>query len=153
MANLNDYALTQFKLILGDTGSSSDSTYLPYLQQAVYDVDARLQIGMSVAIDGTDYTLSPDPGDETATLWNVIARGGIWRYLAKLYRDYLDEMEGYSSVRDEVTSFSRNAIVNAKKQEVQDAKDAFDRELFSYTFSASGTAIVAEELGLAEDAS
>ena len=151
MANLNDYALTQFKLILGDTGSSSDSTYLPYLQQAVYDVDARLQIGMSVAIDGTDYTLSPDPGDETATLWNVIARGGIWRYLAKLYRDYLDEMEGYSSVSDEVTKFARGPNIKAKEKAVENAKDAFDQELFSYTFGASGTAIVAEELGLTED--
>ena len=75
----------------------------------------------------------------------------MWRYLAKLYRDYLDEMEGYSSVRDEVTSFNRNAIVTAKRLEVEDAKAAFDKELFSYTFSLSTTAIISEVLGLAED--
>jgi len=151
MANINDYALTQFKRILGDTGSTNDTTYLPYLQQAVYDVDAKLQLDMVVTVATGDYTVAPDPGI-TSPLWSIIARCGIWGYKAKLYSDYLDEMEGYSSVRDEVTSFSRNAIVKAKEQEVKDAKEAYEKELFNYAFTASSTSIVAEELGLAEGA-
>ena len=125
MANINTYALSQFKGILGITGSEDDSEYLRFIIQAVMDVDRDVGIGMTVTVSGSEYTLDPDPG-ETSSLWNVIAWRAVVLQRTKEYRDYLDQMEGLDTIRDQVASMSRGAVVKAKKDLLDDALLEYD---------------------------
>lgn len=150
MANINDNGLPQMKRILGDTGSSNDSTYLLYLQQAVYDADARIQGDMSVSVSGSDYTLSPDPGD-TSTLWNVLALRAVYLYHKKLYQDFLDEMEGLDTVRDDVTAFGRGRTMDQKRLSLERELAEYKQALRAYRSTATGSTVSIEEIGWRED--
>ena len=148
--NLDTYALPQFKRQIGVTGSVDDATYLLFLQQGVYEADRTLGIGLSVSVDGSDYTVAPDPGDDTESLWNVISWAGVWLYRQKELTDALAAMGGISSVRDEVTSFNRGPVLALLEKMVDKAKSEYDGALMKYSLLADTTAIAIEELGLRE---
>ena len=151
MGNLNTYGLPQMKRIMGVTGNGSDATYLSFCQQAVYEADAKIVAGMSVAIEGSSYTLSPDPGS-TSALWNVIARGAVLLYYENELHAFLKEMEGIASIRDEVTTMNRSATMRALNSSVERHAKAYKGALSGYRKTATDSVVGMEELGLRESA-
>ena len=147
---MNDYCLVQMKLILGETGAALDTTLLPYLEQAVYDVDRKVGIGMTVTVAEGEYTLTPAP-TATSSLWNVLAYRGTLLYLAKLLRDFRGELEGLSSISDEVTKMSRGVTMQEMRAEIEQLSKEYKVALSDYRRGTGGTRATMEEIETRED--
>lgn len=150
MSNINTYALPQMKLILGDVSGVNDTVYLPFLQQAVYELNRTLNAGMSVTVSGSVYTLAPAP-TATSVIWNVLANGGVLLYHKKLLRDYRDELQGLDSIRDDVTTFSRRTNLQEKRLDVEAQEKAYKKALADYKRLVGDGGSAIDEIALRED--
>lgn len=149
MANLDQYGLGQMKGILGVVSSVDDGTYLGFLEQAVYDVDSSIGLGMTVTISGSDYTLAPAP-TATSALWNVLAWRAVYlfnRYKLSVFHGSLD---GASVLRDAVMSISRGQTMAEMRLLLKDSEKRSEKVLSGYLMSGTGTAASMEEMGLRE---
>ncbi len=144
MANLDQYGLRQMKLIMHIVTSADDSTLLSFLEEAVYDVDAIVGLGMSVTISGSAYTLSPAPAT-TAALWNVLAWRGVFlfdRYKLGVFHGSLD---GASVLRDAVMSISRGQTMTEMRFLLDRSEKSYNKVLAVYLMSSSSPTM--DEMG------
>ncbi len=150
MGNINDYGLPQMKRILGDTSVVNDAIYLPFLQQAVYEVDSTLADGMVVAVTGSSYALAPAPS-ATSIMWNVLANGAVLLYHEKLLRDFRNELEGLDSVRDDVTTYSRRTTMREKRADVEAQQKKYNKVLSNFKRLSGDGGSTMDEIALRED--
>ncbi len=152
MANINDYALPQVRGLgvpaTETVGSlvANDATMLLYLEQGVYEVERRLNDGLTVTEASGDYTLAPDPG-ATSDLWNVLAHAAIKILREAQYQTELGLMGGASSISDEVTRVSRIQTLKGREALAKSAKDEYVQARAAY---ASSGIVSMERLGLRE---
>jgi len=147
MGNINDYALPQIKRIFNDTGSSNDTVYLEFLRQSADEIDGDT---WSVAVDGSSYTLSPDPG-VLSSFWNAMARCGVWMYRRDALNTFIDELEGMATLKDSVTAVSRATTMRVKLEMMRDARKDYLAALRVYKKSAlSGGGGAIDEIAEAE---
>ncbi len=149
MGNVNDYGLPQMKRILLDTTNAKDSIYLPLLSQAAYDVDSKIGDGVAVVVTGSSYALTPAPG-ATSSLWNVYAYRAIYLLRQSVYREFLADMEGLASIRDEVTTMSRGETMRQLKADVAEAKSEYNVVLVGFRRNASDSTVAMEEAAYRE---
>lgn len=149
--NIDTYALPQMEIIIeGAKGGSNSATYLPYLEQAVYELNRSLDAGMTVTITGSDYVLAPAP-TATSVIWNVLANGGVLLYHKKLLRDFRDELQGLDSVRDDVTTYSRRTNLREKRADVEAQEKVYKKALTDYKRLTGDGGSAIDEIALRED--
>lgn len=151
MGNLNDNALPQMEIIIeGASGGSNSATYLPYIEQAVYELNRTLDAGFTVTIVVASYELTPAPA-ATSPLWNVIANGAVLLYHQKLLRGFLDELQGLDSVRDDVTTYSRRTTMREKRADVEEQQKKYNKTVSDYKRVAGDGGSTMDEIALRED--
>lgn len=151
MGNLNDYGLPQMKRLLGDTSIVNDAIYLPFVHQAVYEVDSSLADSMVVTVTGSSYALTPAPV-ATSVIWNVLANGAVLLYLEDKLRDFQDELEGLDSVRDDVTTYSRRDNLKEKRMGVEAQQKKYNKAVSDYKRLSGDGGSTMDEIALREDA-
>ncbi len=151
MGNLNDNTLPIVKRIMGISGTTEDTALLNFIAGAVPMADLTLNMGMSVTIADSSYVLSPDPAD-TDGLWAVLALGSIYLYRQDAFSDELADLNGLTTISDQIQSFSRAENIRALREGVDYARKEFQQSLTRYSrFGSLVTSYSYEEIETRED--
>jgi hypothetical protein len=142
--------MPQMKRILGDTSNTNDTTYLLFIQQAVYEVDATLNGGRSVTVTGSSFALTPAP-TATSTLWNVLANNAVLLYHREQLRAFRSDMEGLDSIRDEVTTFRRGTTMREMRADVEAQQKRYNKVLADYKRLSGDGGSAIDEIAMRED--
>lgn len=138
MGNLNDNTLPIVKGALGISGSTEDSAILVFIKTGIPIVDLTLKLGMSVTVTDSSYVLDPDP-DATDGLWAVLALEAVYLYKADALRDELLELNGLTTISDQVQSFSRAENIRALREDVEKARQEAQSAINKYSRGSSLT--------------
>ena len=150
--NLGDNSLPIAKRILGISGITQDSDILDFISGAVSVVDLTLGAGLAVAVTGSEYALTPD-SEDTDGIWAVLALGGVYYYKQDEFDDELKELNGLTTISDQVQSFSRAENIRALRDGVTRAESNFKAALMKYARSSTLTTSYSyEEMETREDA-